>query len=107
MATKFENCPLRRKEFFLDLNAEEVWFMQKFKVGELVVDAGAPILMKGSSRPQLFTALRGMGRYCKTLKNGNRQLATWANGELRINDLDALAKMGMTDTTPPALRSIL
>lgn len=48
--------------------------MQRFKVGELVVDAGAPILMEGSNSPQLFTALHGMGLRYKFLENGKRQV---------------------------------
>lgn len=48
--------------------------MQRFKVGELVVDAGAPILLEGSNSPQLFTALHGMGLRYKFLENGRRQV---------------------------------
>lgn len=48
--------------------------MQRFKVGELVVDAGAPILMEGSNSPQLFTTLHGMGLRYKFLENGKRQV---------------------------------
>ena len=48
--------------------------MQRFKVGELVVDAGAPILMEGSNSPQLFTALHGLGLRYKFLENGKRQV---------------------------------
>lgn len=51
--------------------------MQKFKVGELVVDPGAPILMEGSNSPQLFTALRGMGIRYNTLQNGRRQVLSF------------------------------
>ncbi|WP_342069838.1 Crp/Fnr family transcriptional regulator [Yoonia algicola] len=56
------------------MSAEEVKVMQRFKVGELVVDAGAPILMQGSNSPQLFTALHGMGLRYKYLENGERQV---------------------------------
>lgn len=48
--------------------------MQRFKVGELVVDAGTPILMEGSNSPQLFTVLHGMGLRHKLLENGERQV---------------------------------
>ncbi len=48
--------------------------MQRFKVGELVVDAGTPILMEGSNSPQLFTALHGMGLRYKLLADGKRQV---------------------------------
>lgn len=77
MAQKCENCPLRQKPLFQDLSVDEVRFMQKFKVGELVVDPGAPILMEGSNSPQLFTALRGMGVRYNTLPNGRRQVLSF------------------------------
>jgi len=51
--------------------------MQRFKVGELIVDAGAPILMEGSNSPQLFTALHGLGLRYKTLENGRRQVVNF------------------------------
>ncbi len=77
LATKCENCPLRNKELFKKMTGEEVQFMQRFKVGELVVDAGAPLLMEGSNSPQLFTVLRGMGLRYKTLENGRRQVVNF------------------------------
>ncbi len=76
MATKCENCPVRRLDAFEDLSAEDVRFMQRFKVGELVVDPGTPILMEGSNSPQLFTALHGMGLRYKLLPNGKRQVVS-------------------------------
>ncbi len=48
--------------------------MQRFKVGELVVDAGTPILLQGSNSPQLYTALHGMGLRYSLLENGERQV---------------------------------
>jgi len=48
--------------------------MQRFKVGELTIDPGTPLLMEGSNSPQLFTALRGLGLRYKTLPNGRRQV---------------------------------
>ena len=59
------------------MSQEEVDVMQRFKVGELVVDAGAPILMQGSNSPQLFTALHGMGLRYKYLENGKRQVVNF------------------------------
>ncbi|MEL7211343.1 MAG: Crp/Fnr family transcriptional regulator [Pseudomonadota bacterium] len=56
------------------MSREEIAVMQRFKVGELVVDEGAPILMEGSNSPQLFTALHGMGLRYKYLENGKRQV---------------------------------
>ncbi len=74
MATKCNNCPLRRRDLFTQMTAEEVTVMQRFKVGELIVDPGTPILMEGSNSPQLFTALHGMGIRYKYLENGKRQV---------------------------------
>jgi CRP-like cAMP-binding protein len=59
------------------MSQDEVAAMQRFKVGELVVDAGAPILMQGSNSPQLFTALHGMGLRYKYLENGQRQVVNF------------------------------
>jgi CRP-like cAMP-binding protein len=74
MTTQCKYCPLNRKNAFVDLSGEDVAFMQKFKVGELTVDPGTPILMQGSNAPQLFTALSGMGIRERHLKNGARQV---------------------------------
>lgn len=74
MATKCENCPLRKKELFAPMTRDEIAVMQRFKVGELVVDSGTPILMEGSNSPQLYTALYGMGLRYKFLENGKRQV---------------------------------
>jgi CRP-like cAMP-binding protein len=76
LATKCENCPIRRRDLFEDMSQDEIKFMQRFKVGELVVDAGTPILMEGSNSPQLFTALHGMGLRYKLLSNGKRQVTS-------------------------------
>jgi CRP-like cAMP-binding protein len=65
---------LRRRDIFEDMSAEDLRFMQRFKVGELVVDAGTPILMEGSNSPQLYTTLHGMGLRYKLLPNGKRQV---------------------------------
>jgi len=74
MATKCANCPLRRKPTFVQMDDDEVAAMQKFKVGELVVDPGTPILLEGSNSPQLYTVLHGMGLRSKLLSNGERQV---------------------------------
>ncbi len=51
--------------------------MQRFKVGELVVDPGTPILLEGSNSPQLFTLLHGMGLRYRHLENGERQVISF------------------------------
>ncbi|WP_299565008.1 Crp/Fnr family transcriptional regulator [uncultured Sulfitobacter sp.] len=74
MTTQCKYCPLNRKDAFVRLSPDEVEFMQKFKVGELAVEPGTPILMQGSNAPQLFTALSGMGIRERHLKDGSKQV---------------------------------
>ncbi len=76
-STDCADCPLRRKGAFHPFTEEELRFMRRFKVGELVVDAGTPLLAEGSNAPQLFTALRGLGLRYKTLPNGRRQVVNF------------------------------
>lgn len=52
----------------------EISFMQKFKVGELEVNAGTTLMMEGANSPQLYTLLDGMGLRYKTLPSGERQV---------------------------------
>lgn len=77
MAVKCENCPLRSKNIFSSFTSDELKFMQRFKVGELIVDPQTTILMEGSNSPQLFTALHGLGLRYKSLSNGNRQVVNF------------------------------
>ncbi|WP_102110216.1 Crp/Fnr family transcriptional regulator [Oceaniglobus roseus] len=77
MATKCENCPLRKLKVFDPLTDDEVAFMTRFKTGELSVEAGSQLLMDGSNSPQLFTALSGMGLRYKTLEDGRRQVVNF------------------------------
>ncbi|WP_281855864.1 Crp/Fnr family transcriptional regulator [Litoreibacter halocynthiae] len=74
MTTKCGNCPLRKNNLFIEFSSDDIKFMERFKSGELKIEAGTPLLMEGSNSPQLFTALRGMGVRYKTLQNGNRQV---------------------------------
>lgn len=59
---------------FTPMSDDELAFTQKFKRGELAVSPGTTVLLEGSSSPQLFTVLRGMGTRYKTLENGRRQV---------------------------------
>ena len=77
MATKCEFCPIRRKKIFEQMTSEELVNMQKFKVGELIVNAGTPILLEGSNSPQLYTVLHGMGLRYRLLSNGERQITNF------------------------------
>lgn len=77
MTTKCEACPLRKKDIFVSMTAEDVRVMQRFKVGEMTVDAGTPLMLEGSNSPQVYTALRGMGLRTKSLMNGRRQVVSF------------------------------
>lgn len=77
MATKCEHCPLRRKPLFVDFQKSELEFMKGFKVGEMTVDPGTPILSEGTNTPQIFTALSGMGLRYKLLEDGRRQVVNF------------------------------
>ena len=68
------DCPLRRQPLFVPFTEDEVVFMQRFKLGERVVEPGATVLMEGSNSPQLYTVLRGQGVRYKTLTDGRRQV---------------------------------
>jgi CRP/FNR family transcriptional regulator, anaerobic regulatory protein len=74
MTTPCRECPLRKKECFSDMTSDEVRFMERFKSGELKVAPGTTILMQGSSSPQLFTVLEGMGLRQMTTRDGARQV---------------------------------
>lgn len=74
MAIACSDCPLRKQPLFVPFTADEVTFMERFKIGELVVDPGTTILLEGSSSPQLYTVFSGMGTRYTTLENGRRQV---------------------------------
>ncbi|MGR3513527.1 MAG: Crp/Fnr family transcriptional regulator [Paracoccaceae bacterium] len=74
MVTNCANCPLRKLDTFAQISGDELSFMQKFKMGELSIDKGTPILMQGSNSPQLYTVLKGMGLRYMVLPDGKRQV---------------------------------
>ncbi|HBS49990.1 MAG TPA: Crp/Fnr family transcriptional regulator, partial [Rhodobacteraceae bacterium] len=59
------------------MTADELAFMDRFKVGELRVDPGTPILTEGANAPQFYTILSGMGLRDKTLEDGRRQVVSF------------------------------
>ncbi|MEJ6392129.1 Crp/Fnr family transcriptional regulator [Gymnodinialimonas sp. 2305UL16-5] len=77
MVTNCKNCPLRKLDVFTQLSEDELAYMQRFKHGELKIDAQTPVLSEGSNSPQLFTALNGMGLRYKTLPDGRRQVVNF------------------------------
>lgn len=75
--TNCRECPLRKCGAFQDFSAQTLAFMQRFKVGELKIEAGHQFLMEGQNSPQLFTALSGLGLRYKSLENGDRQVVNF------------------------------
>ncbi len=67
-------CPLRKHDIFVPMSEDELDFMAKFKRGELQVDAGTSLMNEGSTTPQLYTVLEGLGLRYKTLETGDRQV---------------------------------
>ena len=71
-------CPLKKLEVFRAVSATELAFIEKFKSGEFVTDAGATILAEGNSSPHLFTVLSGWAFRYKSLPDGRRQILNFA-----------------------------
>lgn len=74
MPISCKSCPLRKCSYFSPMTDDEVTFMQSFKTAELVAEPGTSLLLEGSTSPQLFTVLSGMGVRYKTLEDGDRQV---------------------------------
>lgn len=77
MSIKCRFCPIRNLPLFQSLTEQELAFMESFKVGEMTVQPGTPILSAGASSPQLFTALKGFGLRYKLLEDGRRQVLSF------------------------------
>lgn len=77
MTTPCRACPLRKLPLFQSMSEEELGFMERFKLGELRIDAGRTILMEGAQSPQFYTVLEGQGLRQKTLEDGRRQVLSF------------------------------
>jgi CRP-like cAMP-binding protein len=62
---------------FVPFTAEELSFMQRFKVTEEVVPPRATVLHQGERSPVLYTALEGFGRRSILLEDGRRQVVNF------------------------------
>ncbi|MFT4099269.1 MAG: Crp/Fnr family transcriptional regulator [Rhodoblastus sp.] len=71
-------CPLRKLDSFREFNAEELDFVQSFKMGELVVEAGGPVFLEGSDSPHVYTVLEGWALRYRMLESGRRQVLNFA-----------------------------
>ena len=97
MVTKCEACPLRKRSLFTAMGEEEIRQTQRFKVGELMVEPGTPVLTEGAHSAQLFTVLSGMGLRYKMLENGRRQVLNFVfPGDLIGLQAAVMGEMGHT-----------
>ena len=76
--TPCARCPLKALPVFRAFQPNELEFVEWFKTGEFVTDAGATILMEGHSSPHLYTVLQGWAFRYKTLPDGRRQILNFA-----------------------------
>ena len=71
---KCADCALRKNESFREFSAKELKFVQKFKSGELIAEAGTTILLEGNNSAHLYTILSGWVFKYKLLEDGRRQI---------------------------------
>jgi CRP/FNR family transcriptional regulator, anaerobic regulatory protein len=76
--TPCAQCPLRHCKALRPFNAEELAFVDRFKIDELHVGAGAGVLRQGASSEHLYTVLRGWAFRYKMLPDGRRQILNYA-----------------------------
>jgi len=67
-------CPLRRLPIFRPFTEEELRFINEFKRGELVAEAGSTVLNEGANSAHIYTVLSGWGFRYKMLEDGRRQI---------------------------------
>ncbi|WP_210528396.1 Crp/Fnr family transcriptional regulator [Rubellimicrobium arenae] len=56
------------------MSADEVRFMEGFKIGEMSVDPGTTLLAEGQESPWIYTVLEGQAVQYKSLSTGRRQI---------------------------------
>src|SRR4026207_1433707 len=76
--TPCELCPLRKRSGLRAFTAEELQFVQTFKVDELRVEPGISFLREGARSDHLYTVLRGWALRYKVLDDGRRQILNYA-----------------------------
>ncbi len=98
--TACANCPFRTNVNFQDFKAEELRFIERFKIGELRLDAGTNILLEGARSPHLYTVLRGWAFRHKSLADGRRQVLNFAlPGDFIGLQMSVLGEMEHTVTS--------
>ncbi|MGQ0671527.1 MAG: Crp/Fnr family transcriptional regulator [Hyphomicrobium sp.] len=72
--TRCQHCPLKTLDVFRVVSPEELGFIEHFKTGEFVTDAGTAILLEGTNSAHLYTVLSGWAFRYKMLPDGRRQI---------------------------------
>lgn len=68
------DCRFARCESYRPLTNDERQWISEYKIGDLVVGSGEPLLSEGATAPYLFTLYEGWAYRYKTLENGERQI---------------------------------
>ena len=76
--TPCKACPLRKLAIFENQQAEQLEFIETFKIGEMSIDQGSPLYLEGASSPYLYTVLEGWAFRYKSLPDGRRQIVNYA-----------------------------
>ena len=76
--TECENCPIRKRKAFRQLEDKDLAFISRFKTGELVVEAGSAVLVEDHKSPHLYTILEGWAFRHKDMPDGKRQILNFA-----------------------------
>lgn len=72
--TPCRKCALRVLPIFRALSEEELCFVEKFKIGEMEVQAGSDIVVAGTHSAHLFTIYAGWCFRYDLLEDGQRQI---------------------------------
>lgn len=82
VAARFETpctrCPLRLLPTFRSFTADELEFIEHFKIGEQQMPAGGTVFDEGQPAKHLYTLLSGWAMKHKTLADGRRQIINYA-----------------------------
>jgi CRP-like cAMP-binding protein len=69
-----DQCPLRLAAGAVPFTAEELAFIERFKIRHGRAEPGAVLIPQGSARPRLFTLFSGWALRTKTLASGKEQV---------------------------------
>lgn len=76
--TPCERCPFHALPTLQRFTPPELAFIKDFKIGEMVFNAGATVLVEGAKSPNLYTILSGWTLSYKLLDDGRRQVLAFS-----------------------------